>query len=124
MTTNKFTKDHEWVRLESDDIAVVGITDFAQDQLGDVVHVELPELNEVVSQNAEVSTVDSTKAASDIKSPVSGKVVEINEQLLEEPSLINTDPIGAGWFYKVQMSNPAELDGLMDETDYQAFLSN
>jgi len=124
MIAIKFTKDHEWVRLEGNDVVVVGITDFAQDQLGDVVHVELPKLHQEISQNTEVSTVDSVKAASDIKSPVSGKVVEINEQLLKDPSLVNKDPVGAGWFYKVQLSNLAELDELMDETAYQALLSN
>ncbi len=124
MNTDKFTEEHEWVRLEDNDIVIVGITDYAQDQLGDIVYVDLPELNIVISQNAEISTIDSTKSASEIKSPVSGKVIEINEQLLEDPSLINKDPAGAGWFFKVQLSNPDELDQLMDEEAYQAFVSN
>lgn len=124
MSGTKFTESHEWVRLENDNVAVIGITDYAKEQLGDVVYVELPELQQEIKQREEVSIVESVKAASDIKSPVSGTVTEINEALSNDPSLANQHPMTDGWFYKVRLSNPAELDDLLSEDDYQSLLDH
>lgn len=124
MSATKFTESHEWVRLENDNVAVIGITDYAKEQLGDVVYVELPELQQEIKQREEVSIVESVKAASDIKSPVSGTVTEINEALSNDPSLANQHPMTDGWFYKVRLSNPAELDDLLSEDDYQSLLDH
>lgn len=117
-----FTEDHEWVVVEGD-IATVGITDHAQDQLGDIVFVELPEVDEEYGKGDDTSVVESVKAAGDVHNPVSGTVTEVNETLEDEPSLVNTSPEGDGWIYKIQLSDPTELDDLMDETAYQAFIS-
>ena len=122
MSNMKFTDDHEWIRVEEDGIGVVGITDFAQDQLGDLVHVELPEVGAELIQADEAGVFESVKAASELHSPVSGTVVAINEPLLDEPALINEDPTGEGWFLKIKLSDPAELDALMDEAAYNASL--
>ncbi len=117
-----FTETHEWVLVDGD-IATVGITDHAQDQLGDIVFVELPEVDEEYNQDDDSSVVESVKAAGDVHNPVSGTVVEVNEALEDEPALVNTSPEGDGWIYKIQMSEPSELDGLMDEEAYQTFIS-
>src|SRR5215468_8534463 len=114
MTTLRFTKDHEWVRLDGD-LAVVGITDYAQSQLGDVVYVELPEIGRRVEQGKEAAVVESVKAASEVYAPVSGEVVEINETLTVDPAKVNADPMGEGWFLKLRVDKPAELDPLMDQ---------
>jgi len=118
MTTLRFTKDHEWVRLE-DDLAVVGITDYAQSQLGDVVYVELPEIGRRVAQGKEAAVVESVKAASEVYAPVSGDVAEVNEALAADPAKVNTDPMGDGWFLKLRLDDPTELDSLMDEAAYR-----
>ena len=121
MSTFRFTRDHEWVRLDGD-LAIVGITDYAQSQLGDVVYVELPEIGRWVEQGKEAAVVESVKAASEVYAPVSGQVAEINEMLTADPAKVNADPMGQGWFLKLRVDNPAELDGLMDQAAYQRFI--
>ncbi|HMN20179.1 MAG TPA: glycine cleavage system protein GcvH [Ottowia sp.] len=116
----KYTEDHEWIRVEGD-IATVGITEHAQDALGDVVFVDLPEVGQNYAQKETAGVVESVKAAADIYMPVGGEVTEVNETLRAEPSLANSDPLGAGWFFKVRLSDPAQLDALMDEAAYRAF---
>ncbi len=115
-----FTKDHEWIRVEGE-IATVGITDFAQAQLGDVVFVEVPEAGRQVSKGGEAAVVESVKAASDVYAPVSGEVAEGNQALVDDPALVNSDPEGEGWFFRLRLSDPSELDGLMDNAAYRAF---
>lgn len=119
----KYTADHEWLKVEGD-IATVGITHHAQDALGDVVFVDLPAVGARIDAKAVAGVVESVKAAADVYMPVTGEILEVNETLRDDPSLANTDPLGAGWFFKVKLSNPAELDGLMDETSYTAFSAN
>ena len=116
----KYTEDHEWLRIEGEH-AVVGITRHAQDALGDVVFVELPEVGASMEQKAVAGVVESVKAAADVYMPVSGVVTEVNEALRADPSLANSDPMGAGWFFKVQLSQPAQIDALMDEAAYLSF---
>ena len=118
MSALRFTKDHEWVRLDGD-LAVVGITDYAQSQLGDIVYVELPELGRRVEQGKEAAVVESVKAASEVYAPVSGDVAEVNEALAADPAKVNTDPMGDGWFLKLRLDDPTELDSLMDEAAYR-----
>ena len=118
MTTLRFTKDHEWVRLDGD-LAVVGITDYAQSQLGDVVYVELPEIGRRVERGKEAAVVESVKAASEVYAPVSGEVTEVNQALATDPAMVNADPMGDGWFLKLRLDDPKELEGLMDEAAYQ-----
>jgi glycine cleavage system H protein len=118
MTTLRFTKDHEWVRLDGD-LAVVGITDYAQSQLGDVVYVELPEIGRRVERGKEAAVVESVKAASEVYAPVSGEVTEVNEALATDPAMVNADPMGDGWFLKLRLDDPKEVDDLMDEAAYQ-----
>ena len=122
MSDIRFTEDHEWVVVEDDDRARVGITDYAQDQLGELVFIELPEIDSEVSQGDAIAVIESVKSASDLISPVSGKVVEVNEALDAEPGTVNEDAMGAGWFVVIEMSDPSELDTLMDEDAYQQFL--
>jgi glycine cleavage system H protein len=121
MSLLRFTRDHEWIRLDGD-IAVVGITDFAQSQLGDVVYVELPEIGRRVEQGKEAAVVESVKAASEVYAPVSGEVVEVNETLTAEPAKVNADAMGEGWFLKLRLADPKELDGLLDEDSYRKFV--
>jgi len=116
----KYTEDHEWIQLEGD-IAVVGITHHAQDALGDVVFVDLPEVGKSFAQKDIAGVVESVKAAADVYMPVSGEVTEVNEELRSDPSLANADPLGKGWFFKVKLSAPAEVDALLDETAYTQF---
>jgi len=116
----KYTEDHEWIQLEGD-IAVVGITHHAQDALGDVVFVDLPEVGTSFAQKDIAGVVESVKAAADVYMPVSGEVTEVNEALRSDPSLANSDPLGKGWFFKVKLSAPAEVDALLDETGYTQF---
>ena len=120
--TTKYTADHEWINIEDHDAAVVGITLHAQDALGDVVFVELPEIGRVYKKGEVAGVVESVKAAADIYMPVSGEVVEVNEKLRDEPALANTDPLGEGWFFKVKIANMAEFDELMDAPAYDALL--
>jgi glycine cleavage system H protein len=121
MTEARFTKDHEWVRLDGD-VAVIGITDYAQSQLGDVVYVELPEIGRRLEQGKEAAIVESVKAASDVYAPVSGEVVEVNEALAGDPAKVNADPMGEGWFLKLRLDDAKQLDALMDEAAYRRFV--
>jgi glycine cleavage system H protein len=118
-----FTKDHEWIDV-SGTSATVGITDYAQGQLGDVVFVELPDVGRVVEAGKEAAVVESVKAASEVYAPVSGTVTEANGALADTPDLVNTAPEGEGWFFRLTLSNPAELEGLMDEGAYKAFVDS
>jgi glycine cleavage system H protein len=118
----KFTKDHEWVRIEGD-VAVFGITTHASEMLGDVVFVELPAVGKVVAQSDPAAVVESVKAASDVYAPISGSIVETNAAIVENPKLVNDDPMGGGWFAKIKLSDRSQLDGLMDEPTYKASLT-
>ncbi|GHD56503.1 glycine cleavage system H protein [Thalassobaculum fulvum] len=117
--TVKYTEDHEWIRVDGA-IGTVGITDHAQEQLGDVVFVELPETGSTVAKGDAAGVVESVKAASEIYAPVSGEIVEVNAALVDAPQTVNAEPTGAGWFFKIRLSDPGELDGLMDEDAYKA----
>ncbi len=119
--TTRYTKDHEYIRVEGD-TGVVGITDYAQEQLGDVVYVELPEVGQAVAKGDEAAVVESVKAASEVYAPVSGEVVEVNGDLEGSPGTINEDPAGRGWFMKIRLTNQGELDELMTEEQYQEFV--
>lgn len=120
--TRYFTKDHEWIAVEGDE-ATVGITDYAQSQLGDITFVELPGAGSEVGKGDSASVVDSVKAASDVYAPVSGTVTVANAALVDQPELVNSDPEGEGWLWKMTLSDAAELDGLMDEASYQAYVA-
>ncbi|MDQ4087080.1 MAG: glycine cleavage system protein GcvH [Pseudomonadota bacterium] len=115
-----YTKEHEWIRVDGD-TATVGITDFAQGQLGDVVFVEVPEAGRQLSQGGEAAVVESVKAASDVYAPVSGEVVEGNQALVDDPSLVNSDPEGEGWFFRLRLADTNELNGLMNVDQYKSF---
>ena len=121
--TVKYTQEHEWIRLEGD-AAVVGITVHAQDALGDVVFVELPEVGRRYVRGEVAGVVESVKAAADVYMPVTGEVTEVNESLRADPALANSDPLGQGWFFKVRMADKSETEGLMDETAYSEFAKN
>ena len=121
MADLRYSEDHEWVRVEGD-IAVIGISDYAQEQLGDVVFVELPEPGKAVAKGEEAAVVESVKAASEIFAPVAGEVVAVNDPLTEDPGLVNRAPTSEGWFLKVRMSDPGETAGLMDEAAYRAYV--
>ncbi len=121
--TIKYTPDHEWIKVDGD-TATVGITHHAQDALGDVVFVDLPEIGQSFTAKDIAGVVESVKAAADVYMPVSGTITEVNEALRADPSLANSDPLGAGWFFKLSLSAPAELDALMDETNYTRFSAN
>lgn len=116
----RYLETHEWVRHEGDGIVTIGITDHAQDSLGDVVFIELPEVGQVLDAGEEAGVVESVKAASDIYAPVSGEVIAINDMLEDEPEAINNSPYGDGWFFKIRLSDPTELDGLLDADGYRA----
>ena len=120
----KFSKEHEWINAANPEAAVVGITVHAQDALGDVVFVDLPTVGTTFNQGDVTGVVESVKAAADVYMPVSGEIVEVNEALRADPSLANTDPLNTGWFFKVKLSDPSQLDGLMDETTYGDFAAN
>jgi glycine cleavage system H protein len=119
--TTRYSKDHEWVTV-ADGIATIGITNHAQEQLGDVVFIELPAIGKKVEQNTEAAVVESVKAASEVYAPVSGEVVEVNKDLEGDPALVNRAAEGEAWFMKVKLSNPGELDGLMDKAAYDKFV--
>ena len=121
MSGEQYSKDHEWIRMEGE-IATVGISNYAQEQLGDVVYVELPEIGAAVEAGGQAAVVESGKAASEIYAPVAGEVVEVNERLTEEPGLINESATGDGWFFKIRISGGGLPDGMMDETAYNKFL--
>jgi glycine cleavage system H protein len=116
-----FTKEHEWIRVEGD-TATVGISNHAQEQLGDIVFAEVPEAGRRVTKGQEAAVVESVKAASDVYAPVSGEVIAGNQAVADDPALINSDPEGQGWFFTVKLDNPAELDGLMDEAAYREWI--
>jgi glycine cleavage system H protein len=118
----KYTEEHEWLRVEGD-LVVVGITDYAAKQLGDVVFVELPEPETQVAKGDEVCVIESVKAASDILAPVDGEIVEVNETLADNPGLVNEDPTGDAWFFKMKIDDPGVLDALMDEDEYKDFIA-
>ena len=118
----KYSEDHEWVDAKDDDLVVIGITDFAQEQLGDLVYVELPEVGDKCTKGENISVIESVKAASDLVAPVSGSIIEVNSRLEDEPEIVTEDSMGEGWFIKVKLSDPAELDNLMDEEAYNAFI--
>jgi glycine cleavage system H protein len=118
----RYTKDHEYVRLDGD-IATVGITDHAQEQLGDIVFVELPPVGKSVEQGAEAAVVESVKAASEVFAPLSGEVIEVNATLEGEPAKVNADPLGEGWFLKLKVKDKSQFDALMDEAAYNEFVS-
>jgi len=122
MSDLKFSKDHEWLRVAGD-TATIGISDYAQEQLGDVVYVELPEIGQKFSAGAQAAVVESVKAASEVYAPASGEVVEVNNALDDNPALVNSDSTGQGWFIKLKLDNPAELEALMDDNSYQEFLA-
>lgn len=117
----KFTEEHEWLRVE-DDVVVVGITEHASEQLGDVVFVELPEVGTEVSKDDEVCVIESVKAASDILAPIDGEIVEVNEALVDEPGKVNDDPLGDAWFFKMKPADATQMDDMMDEAAYKAFI--
>jgi glycine cleavage system H protein len=119
--TLKYTKDHEWVRVEGATV-VVGISDYAQTQLGDVVYVEVPEVGRKLEQGKEAAVVESVKAASEVYAPISGEVTAVNTDLAGEPGRVNADPMGEGWFFKMTVAKPKELEALMDEAQYKAYV--
>jgi len=121
MSDTQYTEEHEWVSVEGD-IATVGISDFAQEQLGDVVFVELPEVGAEVSAGDQVAVVESVKAASEVYSPLTGEIVEVNETIVDDPAGVNGDAEGEGWFFKIKLTDPSELDDLMDAKAYAAFI--
>jgi len=118
----KYTKDHEWVKLEGS-IAIIGITDFAQSELGDIVYVEVETLDESLDQDEVFGTVEAVKTVSDLFLPMSGKIIELNEALDQEPELVNSDPYGKGWMIKVEVSDPSQYDGLLDAGAYEELVS-
>lgn len=123
MAQTRYTKDHEYIRIDGE-TGTVGITDYAQSQLGDVVFVELPEVGRKVAKGGEAAVVESVKAASEVYAPVSGEVVEVNAALEGAPGTVNEDPAGSGWFVKIRLSDPTELDGLMSEADYADYVKS
>jgi glycine cleavage system H protein len=118
MSSVKYTSDHEWVRVDGDE-ATIGITDYAQTQLGDIVYVELPEIGRAVQKGKETAVVESVKAASEVYAPLTGAVIAVNDALGADPAQVNSDPLGAGWFFKLRIADPKELDALLDEAAYQ-----
>ncbi|MDY0747460.1 glycine cleavage system protein GcvH [Paucibacter sp. R3-3] len=124
MSNIKYTADHEWVRIEGDGTATVGITVHAQDALGDVVFVDLPEVGKSFAEKEVAGVVESVKAAADVYMPVDGEITEVNEALRDDPSLANSDPLASGWFFKVKLSNAGQLDALMDATAYDELVKN
>ena len=121
MSTLRYTEEHEWIRVDGD-TATIGISPYAQEQLGDVVFVDLPQPGKKVEKGKEVAVVESVKAASEVYAPVSGEVVAVNSELASEPAKVNSDPLGQGWFVKLKLANKAELDGLMDQAAYDAYV--
>ena len=123
MAIVRYTKEHEWIRVE-EGVGVVGITDYAQEQLGDIVYVELPEVGAKVTQGAEAAVVESVKAASEINAPVAGEVTEVNQNLADNPGTVNTDAMGEGWFFKMRIADTDEVDRLMDGVAYQEYVES
>jgi glycine cleavage system H protein len=123
MAIVKYTKEHEWIRVE-EGMGVVGITDYAQEQLGDIVYVELPEVGAGMTQGAEAAVVESVKAASEVYAPVGGEVTEVNQNLADNPGTVNTDAMGEGWFFKMKIADTGEVARLMDGVDYQEYVES
>ncbi len=123
MAIVKYTKEHEWIRVE-EGVGVVGITEYAQEQLGDIVYVELPEVGAKMTKGAEAAVVESVKAASEIYAPVGGEVTEVNQNLADNPGTVNTDAMGEGWFFKMTIADTGEVDGLMDGDAYQQYVES
>ena len=117
----KFTEDHEWLKLEGD-VATVGITDHATDQLGDLVFVELPQVGAKLNKGDGTAVVESVKAASDVYAPLAGEIVEVNQAIVDDPSIVNSDPLGAGWFFKLKLTDKKAMESLMDEAAYKALV--
>lgn len=124
MSDIKFTEDHEWLKIENDGNVTVGITDYAQEQLGDIVYIELPEAGTAFEAGRDMAVVESVKAAGDVKVPVAGEVVEINIRLADEPELVNSDPMGDGWFLKIAPEDIEEIDKLMNEEEYSDYIGS
>jgi len=120
----KYSEDHAWVKVQDEDLVTIGITDFAQEQLGDLVYIELPKVSHQFSRGDNISVIESVKSASDLVAPVSGEIVEVNDRLEDDPELVSEDSMGDGWFIKVKLSNASELDDLMDDDAYQAFIED
>ncbi len=121
MSGVRYTKDHEWILMQDDGIGVIGITDYAQDQLGELVYVELPEIDKELGAGSDAVVIESVKAAGEVKAPVGGTVVAVNEALADEPETVNNDPMGDGWFIKIKITDTSELDNLMDEDAYKEY---
>ncbi len=124
MSEMRFSEDHEWALRDESNQVTIGITDFAQEQLGEIVFIELPEVGSTLSQGDEAAVIESVKAASEIKSPISGEVVAVNEALIDEPGEVNQAPLGEGWFYKLKPTDPTEFNSLMDSERYQAMTAD
>jgi len=119
----KFTSDHEWILVENDS-AVVGVTQYAQEKLGDLIFVQLPKPGTVLQAGAAAAVVESVKAASDVYAPINGEVTEVNQQVVDDPTLVNSDPAGKGWLFKLRIADRSQLDGLMDEPAYRALIAD
>ena len=124
MSELRYTEDHEWVRIEDDGLAVVGITDYAQEQLGEIVFIELPEAGDEIERGAEAAVIESVKAASELFAPVSGTIARVNEALNDEPALVNEDPVGEGWFLRIETAGSEPLEGLMTEDEYLRYVES
>ena len=124
MSELRFTEDHEWVRIEEDGLAVVGISDYAQEQLGEIVFIELPEVGDELERGAEAAVIESVKAASELFAPVSGTIARVNVALNEEPALVNEDPVGDGWFLQIETEGIDSLEGLMTEDEYLRYVES
>lgn len=124
MSEFRYTEDHEWVRFDDDGLAVVGITDHAQDQLGEIVFIELPKVGDAVDRGAEAAVIESVKAASEVFAPLAGTVAEVNERLDATPGLVNEDPVGEGWFLKIETDDTETFESLMTEDEYRAFVES
>ena len=124
MSETRYTTDHEWARSEEDEIATIGITEFAQEQLGDIVFIDLPETGSIFDAGEEIAVIESVKAAAELKTPLTGEIVEVNEELADSPELVNESPTDEGWFCKIQMSETSEFDALMNEQQYEDYTSN
>jgi glycine cleavage system H protein len=124
MSDMRFTEEHDWLRMHEDGTATVGITDYAQKQLGDLVFIGLPEVGKTFEQGADAAVIESVKAASDLKLPVAGTVTEVNESLVDDPGQVNSDPLGAGWFVKIRVADPAAVSSLLDEAAYAKFVAS
>lgn len=124
MTTTRYTQDHEWLRIEADGLVTVGITDFAQSQLGDIVYVQVPEVGSNLAKGDEAAVIESVKTAGEINMPVAASIIEVNTALADEPGTVNEDPMGEGWFFKAKVEDVAGINALMDEAAYKAYVAD